>query len=72
MYPIKIHILEVAQIGCKNSEYHAGFCVYTCATNSDLCQMWVKDQIFCANVNAALEPVLHKHSVTNLKLSYLK
>ncbi len=30
------------------------FCVYTRASNSDLCQIWAKYQLFSASVNAAL------------------
>ncbi len=52
----------MAQIGCEKIGSRAGFCVYTCATNSDLCQMWARDRIFCASVNAACDA---KHFFTS-------
>ncbi len=45
--------LETAQIGYEKIGSRTGFCVYTRASNSDPCQIWAKDLIFSASVNAA-------------------
>ncbi len=47
MHPIKIHIWKWPRSDVKKLDLVQIF-VYTCATNSDLCQMWAKkNQILC-------------------------
>ncbi len=57
--------LETAQIGYKIIGSRAGFCVYTRASNSDLCQIWAKERIFSASVNAVFTSFCRKPSMSS-------